>query len=88
MAQFKSINSSALSFLYNPNLTSILDYWKNHSLDWMDLCHQSNFMLQILHFMLHISHLCTTTGKTIALTRLTFLSKVMSLLLVRCLGFS
>ena len=31
--QFKSINSSALSFLYSPTLTSIHDYWKNHSLD-------------------------------------------------------
>ena len=30
---FKSINSSALSFLYSLTLTSILDYWKNHSLD-------------------------------------------------------
>ena len=31
--QFKSINSFALSFLYTPTLTSIFDYWKNHSLD-------------------------------------------------------
>ena len=31
--QFKSINSSALSFLYSPTLTSVRDYWKNHSLD-------------------------------------------------------
>ena len=31
--QFKSINSSALSFLYSPSLTSIHDYWKNHSFD-------------------------------------------------------
>ena len=31
--QLKSINSSALSFLYSPTLTSIYDYWKNHSLD-------------------------------------------------------
>ena len=31
--QFKSINFSALSFLYSPTLTSIHDYWKNHSLD-------------------------------------------------------
>ena len=30
--QFKSINSSVLSFLYGPTLTSIHDYWKNHSL--------------------------------------------------------
>ena len=44
--QFKSINSSALSFLYSPTLTSIHDYY----------------------------------GKTIALTRRTFVGKVMSLL--------
>ena len=31
--QFKSINSSALSFLYRTTLTSIDDYWKNHSFD-------------------------------------------------------
>ena len=31
--QFKSISSSALSFLYGPTVTSIHDYWKNHSLD-------------------------------------------------------
>ena len=31
--QFKSINSSALSFLYSPTLTPIHDHWKNHSLD-------------------------------------------------------
>ena len=30
---FKSINSSALNFLYSPTPTSIHDYWKNHSLD-------------------------------------------------------
>ena len=39
--QFKSINS-ALSFIYSPTLTSIHDYWKNHSLEEMDLCWQSN----------------------------------------------
>ena len=31
--QFKHINSSALSLLHSPTLTSIHDYWKNHSLD-------------------------------------------------------
>ena len=31
--QFKGINSSALSFLHSPTLTSIHDHWKNHSLD-------------------------------------------------------
>ena len=32
--QFKSINSSALTFLYSPTLTSINDYWKSHCLLW------------------------------------------------------
>ena len=31
--QFKSISSSELSLLYGPTLTSIHDYWKNHSFD-------------------------------------------------------
>ena len=29
----KNINFSVLSFLYSPTLTSIHDYWKNHSFD-------------------------------------------------------
>ena len=41
-SQFKGINSSALSFLHSPTLASIHDHWKNHSLDQMDLCWQSN----------------------------------------------
>ena len=40
--QFKSINSLVLSFLYIPTLTSIHDYWKNHSLYYMNLCWQNN----------------------------------------------
>ena len=40
--QFKSINSSVLSFLYSPALTSIHNYWKNNSLDQADLYWQSN----------------------------------------------
>ena len=39
---FESISSSMLSFLYSPALTSIHDYWKNHSFDYMDLCWESN----------------------------------------------
>ena len=31
--QFKSINCLVLSFLYSPALTSVHDYWENHSLD-------------------------------------------------------
>ena len=40
--QFKSINSSVLSLLYGPTLTSIYDYWKNHSFEYVDLCWQSD----------------------------------------------
>ena len=52
--QFKNINSSVLSFLYTPTLTSIRDYWKNHSFDQTDLCRQSNVFafqhaLQVVH---------------------------------------
>ena len=36
--QFKTTNYSALSFLSGPTLTSVHDYWKNHSFDYMDFC--------------------------------------------------
>ena len=35
--QFKSISSLVLSLLFGPTLTSIHDYWKNHSFDYMDI---------------------------------------------------
>ena len=39
--QFKSISSSGFSLLFHPTLTSIHDYWKNHSFDYMDLYWQN-----------------------------------------------
>ena len=36
----KNINSLVLSLLYGPTLTSVHNYWKNHSFDLMDLCQQ------------------------------------------------
>ena len=36
--QFKSISSLALSFLYSLTLTSICDYWKKPSFNYMDIC--------------------------------------------------
>ena len=35
-SQFRSVDSSVLKFLYSPTLTSIHDYWKKHSFDYMD----------------------------------------------------
>ena len=46
--QFKSINSLALSLLYGPTLTSMRDYWKNHSFDYMDLCWQTDVSIGLL----------------------------------------
>ena len=40
--QFNSINSSELRFIYSPALTSIHDYWKNHSFDYTNFCWQSD----------------------------------------------
>ena len=38
----QNINSLVLSLPYGPILTSVHDYWKNHSFDYKDLCWQSN----------------------------------------------
>ena len=40
--QFKSINSLVLSLLYGQSLTSLHDYWKNHSFDYMYTFPQSD----------------------------------------------
>ena len=45
LLQYHSSKASILqllSFLYGPTLTSIHDYWRNHSFDYTDLCWQSN----------------------------------------------
>ena len=47
--QFKSTNSSALSFFYGPTLTSIHDYWKNHSFDYTNFI---NKVMPLLFSML------------------------------------
>ena len=41
-AQLESINSSALSLLYDSTLTSIHDYWENHSFDYMEVFQKSD----------------------------------------------
>ena len=49
--QFKSISSSALNILYGSTLTSIHDYWKNHSLDYMYLCPSSKVMSLLFNIL-------------------------------------
>ena len=69
-------------------------------MDWLDLLAVQGTLKSLLQhhsskasilrcsgfFIVHLSHPYMTTGKTIALTRWTFFSKVMSLLLICCLG--
>ena len=71
-------------------------------IDWFDLLavqgtlksllQHHNLKASILQrsafFMVQLSHPYMTTGKTIALTSQTFAGKVMSLLLIRCVGLS
>ena len=61
--QFKDINSSALSLLYGPPLTSVHDSWKNHTFDYTDLCQQvmsllfntlSRFVIAFLPRSMHL----------------------------------
>ena len=40
--QFKNISYLALSLLYGPRVTSVHDYWRKHSFNYIDLCWQSN----------------------------------------------
>jgi len=41
-SQFKGINSLAFCLLYGPALSNICDHWEDHSLDYVNLCQQSN----------------------------------------------
>ena len=40
--QFENINSLVLSLLYGPTLTSVHNYWENHSFHYMDLCQHTS----------------------------------------------
>ena len=71
-------------------------------MDWLDLFAVQETLKSLLQhhsskasihrcsafFIVQFSHPCMTTGKTIALTRQTFVGQVMSLFLICCLGWS
>ena len=42
LLQHHSLNSLVLHVLYGPTLTTIHDHWEYHSLDYMELCQQSD----------------------------------------------
>ena len=39
-----SSTTVSLSFLYGPTLTTVHDYWKKHSFDYVSLCQQSDVL--------------------------------------------
>ena len=45
-SQFESINSLALCLLHSLTLTTVCDNWEDHSLDYTDLCQQTNSAFQ------------------------------------------
>jgi len=63
---FKSINSSALSFLYSPALTSIHDYRKNHSFEYMEFVGKVMFLLFNTLYGLVIAFLPRSKGLLIS----------------------
>ena len=55
----EGINSSMLSLLYGPILTSIHKYWKNQSFDYVDLCQQSDVLsIFVMGFLPRSKGLC------------------------------
>ena len=57
-SQFENINSSAFSLLYGPTLTSIQDYWKDHSFNYMDLSLFFNMLSRlVIAFLPKSNHL-------------------------------
>ena len=82
------------SFCFSISLSNEYSGLISFRMDWLDLLavqgtlksllqhysSKASFLWRSAFFMVQLSHLHTTTGKAIALTRWTFVSKVMSLL--------
>ena len=90
------------SFSFNINPSNEQPRLISFRMDWLDLLAVQGTLMRLLQhhswkvsilrlsacFIVQLSHPYMTTGKTIALTRLTFVGKVMSLLFNMLLGLS
>ena len=90
------------SFIFNISPSNEYSGLISFRMDWLDLLAVQRTLKSLLQhhsskasvlqcsafFIVQLSHPYMTTGKTIALTRRTFVGKVMSLLLNSCLGWS
>ena len=86
------------------NISPSNEHWGliSYRMDWLDVLAVQGSLKSLLHhhsskasllqcsafFIVQLSHPYMSTGKIIALTRWTFVGKVMSLLLICCLGWS
>ena len=81
------------SFIFSISTSNEHSLWNSFRIDWFDLSFQETLKSLLQHhsskasifwrsafFMVQLSHPNMTTGKTMALTRWTFVGKVMSLL--------
>ena len=71
--------------LWLTGLISLLSKWRSRV---FKISSKASILWTSAFFMVEFSHLCMTTGKTIALSRQTFVSKVTSLLFKVCHSFS
>ena len=90
------------SFTFNISVSNQHPGLISFRMDWLDLLAVQGTLKSLLQhhsskasilpcsgfFIVQLSHPYMTTGKTIALTRWSFVGKVMSLLLICCLGWS
>ena len=90
------------SFSFSISPTSEYPGLISFRMDWLDLLAVQGTLKNLLQhhsskasvlqcsafFIVQLSHPYVTTGKTIALTRRTFVGQVMSLLFICCLGWS
>ena len=90
------------SFSFNISPSNEYSGLISFRMDWLDLLAVQGTLKSLLQhhsskastlrrsalFIVQLSHPYMTTGKTIPLTRQTFVSKIMSVLLICCLGLS
>ena len=90
------------SFSFSPSRFNEYSGLISFRMDWLDLhavkrtlkcllqhhSSKASILQRSAFFIVQLSHPYMTTGKTIALTRWTFVGKFMSLILIWCLGWS
>ena len=104
LSLFQQINNKNAWIIVSLSLRLNIKTWLSSffRMDWLDLLAVQQTLKRLLQhhsskpsilwhsafFTVQLSHPYMITGKTIALTRWTFVEKVMSLLLICCLGWS